>query len=243
MQKHFMVIMNTDTEPIYKFEHASFFQKSIYRDVNHDFYGVYSGDYGKIYVISKGFGREGTEIISELAINAVKSHFEKLSGSYSSVTAIKHSFQAASQAILTYSADRTFFKNYGACLSLILINHDGMFFGNVGDCKIALLRKGKLEYVTKYNNAYKDLSIVDNNEVLAKISKNPVFTEAIGVTCERPEIIADIEIEKNDCFLIATKGVFQRVTRLEIQNAFTMWDLSEGLETVRESAQNKKSYD
>ncbi|MCL1827602.1 MAG: protein phosphatase 2C family protein, partial [Candidatus Cloacimonetes bacterium] len=118
-----------------------------------------------------------------------------------------------------------------------------MFFGNVGDCKIALLRKGKLEYITKYNNAYKDLSVVDNNEVLAKISKNPVFTEAIGVTCERPEIIADIEIDKNDCFLIATKGVFQRVTRLEIQNAFTMWDLSEGLETVWESAQNKKSYD
>jgi len=235
--------MSIEFNAPFRFEHACFFQKSLYRNVNHDFYGVYTGKYGELYIISKGHGREGTEVISQMALNAVLNHFNKLDVTYITVTAIKHALQEASKVILSYTAERVWFKNYGASIAFVLINKDGVFFTNVGDSKIVLLRKGKLSYITKDNSVYKDLSLVDNNETLAKKSKNHVFFETIGVTYERPEIITEIEVEKNDCFLIATKGVFQRVTRQEILRAFQMNDLKEGLATIWESAQNKKSYD
>jgi hypothetical protein len=43
--------------------------------------------------------------------------------------------------------------------------------------------------------------------------------------------------------MIATKGVFQRVTRQEILRAFKMKNLNDGLTILWESAKNKKSYD
>ena len=235
--------MNANNETPSKYEHASFFQRCAYRNIAHDFYGVHFGVFGELYLICKGHGREGIEVISEMAYTTIKKHFDKLGETYIPVTEMKHALQDASKEILSYTAQRAWLKSYSVSVAFILVCSDGVFFANVGDCQILLLRKGKLTYLTKDNLLYKDLTMIDNNEELAIKGKNPVFNEAIGIVYERPEIIADVELQKNDCVLLATRGVFQRVTRMEILHAFQMKHLADGLSSIWESAQNKKSYD
>jgi len=225
------------------FEHASISSETKFHKVNQDFHGVYSGEFGEIFIVTRGIGNDGCEIISHLATITIKNLFEKLPAKYDSVLALKIAFQNATKEVLSHISKHQWLSNSGATVAMVLKNSQGVYLAHAGDCRIFLLRKNKITCLTKDHFSYKDISQLTNKDEEAKNIEIPVIYNTIGMTNVEPEIIEGTKLYKGDTIFITTKGVYQRATRHEMIKAFENCDLTTGMNRLWEFAKDKKAQE
>lgn len=235
MPKSIMVLNNIETE------YACFSENTRFHKINHDFHCIFEADFGKIYIVSRGIGQDGAEIISHLAVIAIKDFFEKLPGRYHSVVALKSAIKNATKEVLTYISTHQWLKNCGASVALLLMNNKGVFIAHAGDCRIYLLRANKVFLLTKDHFTYHKISETYSEK--EESYEIPVIYNTIGLTNVEPDIQADFQLYKDDFVFLTTKGVYQRVTRQEMIKAFVNKELTEGLNKLWEFAKNKKCFE
>ena len=211
-----------------KFDEQAFSASAKYQSANKDFYGVFTGQYGRLYIVSRGIGTEGAEIISDLVVIAIKTFFEKLPSQYDSSLAIIQAIQVATKEVLSYISSHKWLSNCGAAIAILLSNTTGTCLATAGDCRILLLRRNK---ITCLCPKIKENWAIDTDSLV----------NTIGLTQVDPEIVENVKLYRDDCVLLTTKGVYQRVTRQEIAKALNKKILSEGIKTLWDFAKNKKS--
>jgi len=225
------------------FEHVSISHETKFHKVNQDYHGVYSGDFGELYIVTRGIGKEGCEIISSLATLTIAELFEKLTNKYDSILALKIAFQNATKEVLTHISKHQWLTNSGATVALVLRNSEGVFLAHAGDCRIFLLRKNKITCLTKDHFSYKDITPISDKDESNKNLEIPVIYNTIGMTHVEPEIIEGTKFYKGDVIFITTKGVYQRVTRHEMIKAFEKNDLETGIFRLWDFAKDKKAQE
>jgi len=225
------------------FEYVGFSKETGFHKVNQDFYGFYSGAFGEIYIVARGIGKEGSEIISHLAIITIKEFFDKLPERYNSALSLEFAIQAATKEVLSYTSKHQWLSNSGATMALVLKNKQGIFIAHAGDCRIFLVRKNKILNLTQDHFTYKDISKLTSKEDGNNNIEVPVIFNTIGMAHVEPDIKGALKFYKNDCLLLVTKGVYNRVTRPEMVKAFANKDINDGIKKLWDLALNRKSQE
>jgi len=218
--------------------------------VNNDFYGVYSGEFGKLYIISRGIGLEGVDTLAHLAVMAIKDYFKNIQtdvystlGSVglnseteesdsleavniiNSIRNIKQAVLKATSEVLSYISRHDWLSNSGLSLALLLSNSEGVYLAHSGDCRILLIRDKTITNLTEDVFKYQDFGI------------------EIGLTHIEPEIQSNLQFFKNDILLMVTKGVYQRVTNPEMLQIFSGKELISSVKALWDYAKEKKSIE
>jgi len=223
-----------------KFVETSFSETTRFPKTTKDFYGIYIGVYGRLYIVARGIGADSSEIISQLAVIAIKEYFDKLPDRYSSEKALSTAFAKATQDVLSYIATHSWIANCNTSVALLLTNQEGVFIAHAGDCKVLLLRNKKVISLTSEHTSAPEMT---ENTIESEIPPLPVIPPIVGITNVEPEIVSKADIYLDDFILISTKGVYQRVTRPEIIQALSGNDLNASINMLWDVAKERKSQD
>lgn len=113
---------------------------------------------------------------------------------------IKKLFENANEWIYRLSRTHEDYLGMGTTLCSLLIHHEKIFFGNIGDSRIYCLRRKKLYQITDDHAA-----IVSQKGSQKK--KRKVLTQVIGSPKEIQPQIGMIDLEKEDLYLICSDGL------------------------------------
>lgn len=150
---------------------------------------------------------------------------------------IKKLFENANEWIYRLSRTHEDYLGMGTTLCSLLIHHEKIFFGNIGDSRIYCLRQKKLYQMTDDHAA-----IVAQKGAQKK--KRKVLTQVIGSPKEIKPQIGMVDLEKEDLFLICSDGLSDFVTHDYIQlilNSNTSLEKKASL--LIETAKNQGSND
>ena len=223
-----------------KYNEAVFSENTRYPHVNRDCSGVYSGRFGRLFIVARGIGGDGCEVISHLAVMSMKDFFEKLPEKYNSLAAVKQAFTIATKEVLSYTTEHTTLSTCCASVAILLINISGVYIAHAGDCRVMLIRDEKISNLTEDHFSVKEISEFINSKQSLKL---PIISNTIGLSKVEPEILEDVKFQKDDTVLIMSKGVYQRVARHEMLTSFDVKTLSEGMDNMWYFARNKRSND
>jgi serine/threonine protein phosphatase PrpC len=223
-----------------KYFEIAFTEEIAFQKVNRDFHGIYTGNFGKLYIVARGIGREGSEVISHLSVISIKNFFDKMPKKYNTQIALRQAFKVATKEVLSHITKHNWLSSCSASIGLILINSTGVYAAHAGDCRILLIHNRKVKCLTVDHFSVKEISGIIKHEGSLKV---PIISNTIGLSHVEPEIISDIKLVEGDILLILTKGVYQRVTRFQMLRAFSENKLESAVDTLWEQAKTKKSSD
>lgn len=208
--------------------------KGIRRSNNEDACFVLLPD--KVYVVADGVGGGNAgEIASRTAVNEIANYvvehpIAEMKNKYAIVNYLQDCVDKANEKI--FSMSNTYQENSGMATTLALVYVSGgkAFIANVGDSRVYLFRSGKLVQLTEdhtYVNTLVKAGILSAQEAAADERKN-VITKALGAYKTVEPDFFQVEILKDDIFIICTDGLYDEVDTGEIVMVLkTIWSMSE----------------
>ncbi len=190
------------------------------RKINEDYFGSYSGSFGKLILVCDGMGgHKGGEIASRLAVETISNYFKKLSSSYNISEEINKSLVAANTSIILKAAEDPELTDMGSTVVLVLIKNGLAYYTSLGDSRIYKIRDGAIQQITKDNSLVQqmvDSNIITEDEAKDHPKKN-VITKALGTNEElEPEIYEPIELQVSDKLILCSDGLTAHVDEEEI---------------------------
>lgn len=165
-----------------------------------------------LYVIADGMGgHSGGEIASNMAVQVVR---DVIASSYEREAGVKpqellvRAYESASESIYSKSVAEVHLKGMGTTLVTALIRGDKIYFANVGDSRVYLVRQSGFWQMTEdhslVNEQLKAGIIKSESEMI--YSKN-VITRSVGfekaIHCD----IIERSLTAGDQYLICTDGL------------------------------------
>lgn len=193
-----------------------------HRETNQDYYGMYSGDWGNLWVVCDGMGgHAGGEEASRLAVESVKHSFENSAPESDSerTDLIEASIDAAQKAVIDHSKANPQLLGMGTTLVMLYTAENKFWFANVGDSRIYLKRGKKVVQLSRDHSKVQQMldEGILSPEQAADYPKNQI-TRAIGADDYQPDITGPLELEPGDVFLLCTDGMHQYLeSEVELQ--------------------------
>ena len=190
------------------------------REVNEDYYGSFTGNFGELLIVCDGMGgHKGGETASRLAVESVKNHFENLGFEFDPSAEIRKALAEANRLIINTAQQDPSLSDMGSTIVLVLFKNSTAHCAHLGDSRIYLIKDGKIRQLTKDHSLVQQM--IDSNmitEVDAKVHpKKNVITKALGINAEiEPDILEPFELKENDKLILCTDGLTSYVTEQEI---------------------------
>ena len=189
-----------------------------------------------IYMVADGVGGGNAgEIasrttVSEMANYITKNPVENATNKYAIVNYFQDSIDQINKKI--FEMARRYEQNKGMATTLALLYAKGgmAYIGNVGDSRVYLYRDNELVQLTEdhtYVNTLVKAGILTEEQAECHNKKN-VITKAVGAdTTVEPDFF-QVEILKDDIFIICTDGLYDEVDKGEIIAVLkTIWSMSD----------------
>jgi PPM family protein phosphatase len=166
---------------------------------------------GRLVVVADGMGGyEGGQIASGLAVEAVRSAF--LNGSAETpMEALVAGYESAHAAIHDFVLDHPELRGMGTTCTAAVLRNGDLVYGQVGDSRLYLLRKGAIARLThdqSYVQQMIDDGILTPEDAKTHPNRN-VLTSALGsesaVKADFAE--APIPLQPGDTLLLCTDGL------------------------------------
>ena len=190
----------------------------------------------KVYVVADGVGGGNAgEIASRTAVNEIANYvvdnpMSALNNKYAVVNYLQDCIDKANEKI--FDMANTYQENSGMATTLSLVHvRDGKaFIANVGDSRVYLYRGGQLAQLTEdhtYVNTLVKAGILTAQEAAVDERKN-VIVKALGADKTVEPDFFQVEILKDDIFIICTDGLYDEVDKGEIIAVLkTIWSMSD----------------
>ncbi len=208
--------------------------KGVKRSNNEDACFVLLPD--KVYVVADGVGGGNAgEIASRTAVNEIAKYvienpINKMNNKYAIVNYLQDCLDKTNEKI--YDMANTYEENSGMATTIVIVySADGKaYITNVGDSRVYLFRKNQLVQLTEdhtYVNTLLKAGVISKEEADLDDRKN-VITKALGADATVEPDFFQVEIIKDDIFVICTDGLYDEVESSEIaqilQNETSMSD-------------------
>ncbi len=149
---------------------------------------------------------------------------------------IKRIIHEANRDIYSYSKERGFEGEMGTTAVIGLIkNGEKLYYLNIGDSRLYLLRDGKLKKLTNDHTLVelqRKKGIISEKEAKESNLKN-VLTKAVGIRREvEPELYKPLELREDDIILLCSDGLYNMVHEKNIRRVLLNRKL-----TVKERAE------
>lgn len=178
----------------------------------------------KVYVVADGVGGGNAgEIASRTAVNEIANYVVKhpisnMTNKYAVVNYLQSCLDEANSKI--FKMANTYEENTGMATTAVIVYaaYGKAFITNVGDSRVYLYRSGQLVQLTEdhtYVNTLVKAGILSREEAEADKRKN-VITKALGAEPTVEPDFFQVEIMKDDIFLICTDGLYDEVDAPEM---------------------------
>ncbi len=149
---------------------------------------------------------------------------------------IKRIIHEANRDIYSYSKERGFEGQMGTTAVIGLIkNGEKLYYLNIGDSRLYLLRDGKLKKLTNDHTLVelqRKKGVISEKEAKESNLKN-VLTKAVGIRREvEPELYKPLELREDDIILLCSDGLYNMVHEKNIRRVLLNRKL-----TVKERAE------
>lgn len=178
----------------------------------------------KVYVVADGVGGGNAgEIasrtaVSEIANYVVEHPIGNMTNKYAIVNYLQSCLDGANSKIFRMA--NTYKENTGMATTAVIVYaaFGKVFITNVGDSRVYLYRGGQLVQLTEdhtYVNTLVKAGILSKEEAEVDERKN-VITKALGAEPTVEPDFFQVEIMKDDIFIICTDGLYDEVENPEI---------------------------
>jgi protein phosphatase len=201
------------------------------REVNEDYFGVFSGDFGNIIVVCDGMGgHKGGELASRISVEAIKSHFEFLAPDFVPQSELISALTKADQAILKKAKEEPELIEMGSTAAVLLLKDGMVYTANIGDSRIYLIRNNQICQLTKDHSLVQQM--LDANMISSEAAKNHpqrnVITRSLGAFgFSEPDIEDPFPSQVNDIYVICSDGLNTHVEDNEILNTVELFSPQE----------------
>lgn len=165
-------------------------------------------------------GAASGEVASSLAANKVleylKEHYNDTNNLNNLIMAVKY----ANRCVYEKNKQDKVYKDMGTTISLLYKQKDEAYVVNIGDSRIYLVKKDKMEMITEddtYVNALLKDKIITEEEAKNHPKKH-MLLKALGVTRSIAVETKKIENVSSKCFLFCTDGLTNMLDDNEIFN-------------------------
>lgn len=178
----------------------------------------------KVYVVADGVGGGNAgEIASRTAVNEIANYvvehpIANTTNKYAVVNYLQNCLDEANSKIFRMA--NTYEENTGMATTAVIVYaaFGKVFITNVGDSRVYLYRGGQLVQLTEdhtYVNTLVKAGILSKEQAEVDERKN-VITKALGAEPTVEPDFFQVEIMKDDIFLICTDGLYDEVENPEI---------------------------
>lgn len=183
--------------------------------------------HNRYMIIADGMGGHNAgEVASSICVNIISDYLNcNLSESNSNTQIeeiIKKAVSIANDVIQTKSKEISDLQGMGTTVTVVIFHKNLIFFSNIGDSRLYLIRNSKITQLTE------DDSVVSRLLMLGEISKEQavnhplkhLITKAIGTSENIHSEVESISFNQDDFYLMCTDGLTDLVSDKEIENIF-----------------------
>ncbi|MFA5783500.1 MAG: Stp1/IreP family PP2C-type Ser/Thr phosphatase [Phycisphaerae bacterium] len=180
-----------------------------------------------LFIVSDGMGghaggAQASQIVIESLPVILGDRLEKIkSKSSSSIRReIKRSIVELNKKVLAEGANGNGHRNMGATLVMAMINDGRWYIANVGDSRAYLLRRGKLQQLTKDHTFVNELvqaGYIEPTQASEHPDRN-VITQCVGFDENIKPMVRSMAIKKGDKILLCSDGLTTVTTDEEISD-------------------------
>ena len=178
----------------------------------------------KVYVVADGVGGGNAgEIASRTAVNEIANYVVEhpiadMTNKYAIVNYLQNCLDEANSKIFRMA--NTYEENTGMATTAVIVYaaFGKVFITNVGDSRVYLYRNGQLVQLTEdhtYVNTLVKAGILSKEQAEVDERKN-VITKALGAESTVEPDFFQVDIMKDDIFIICTDGLYDEVENPEI---------------------------
>jgi len=217
------------------------------RKANEDNYGDAQSPNGHVFVVCDGMGGHvGGAKASSIAVTSILEYFHK--EKYSNlIQAIDRSLSFANEQIFASALSDPELKGMGTTAVILVISGEDCFIGHVGDSRIYIKSKGKLNRITKDDSFVQtlvDSGVISDEEAEFHPKKNQIL-KALGIAssiegtvCQSP-----IKVAAGDVFLMCSDGLNGLVKDTGLEMMLQAENIQKSGEDLIRAAKDAGGYD
>ena len=201
---------------------------------NEDSFCVVSKEHRHLFAVADGLGgHRGGSIASEMAIDTVKSEFEKWNGK-SGDRFVTKTIQRANQEVFSTAQSHPELFSMQTTVTLVALENDSLSIGHVGDCRLYRVRNGKVTVLTKDHSQAAELLRMHliSAEASQQHPGRHQLTRSVGSS---PFLRVDLVKEKTkhgDSFILCSDGLWSEVSDKDVTKALSEKDIENSLEEL-----------
>lgn len=174
----------------------------------------------KVYVVCDGVGGGNAgEIASRTAVNEIANYIvandlDKAESKYAIVNYFQGALDSANRVIFEKAKQFEENKGMATTAALLYVKDAHVYIANVGDSRVYLLRNKNITQLTEdhtYVNTLLKAGIISEEQALRDRRKN-VITRALGADKTVDPDFFQLDIKKDDVFIICTDGLYDEVS-------------------------------
>jgi len=219
------------------------------RAVNEDYFGYYRiGDIDLLMIADGMGGHRGGKVASKIAVDTVREYFEAHAKDNMPVESlIDESLSTANRMIRDYANANLELYGMGATAILLVVKGDTAYFRHLGDCRLYLIRDGKIKRLTKDHTLVQkmlDDGIITYAESLMHPERN-IVNKALGgrFYLEYDEPVGTLKLINQDRLLMCSDGLFDSMSDEEILEIAKEGDVQRCVSSLIDEANRRGGND
>jgi protein phosphatase len=219
------------------------------RAVNEDYFGCYRiGDIDLLMIADGMGGHRGGKVASKIAVDTVREYFEAHAKDNMPVESlIDESLSTANRMIRDYASANLELYGMGATAILLVVKGDTAYFRHLGDCRLYLIRDGKIKRLTKDHTLVQkmlDDGIITYAESLMHPERN-IVNKALGgrFYLEYDEPVGTLKLINQDRLLMCSDGLFDSMSDEEILEIAKEGDVQRCVSSLIDEANRRGGND
>jgi protein phosphatase len=219
------------------------------RAVNEDYFGYYRiGDIDLLMIADGMGGHRGGKVASKIAVDTVREYFEAHAKDNMPVESlIDDSLSTANRMIRDYASANLELYGMGATAILLVVKGDTAYFRHLGDCRLYLIRDGKIKRLTKDHTLVQkmlDDGIITYAESLMHPERN-IVNKALGgrFYLEYDEPVGTLKLINQDRLLMCSDGLFDSMSDEEILEIAKEGDVQRCVSSLIDEANRRGGND
>lgn len=168
------------------------------RDENQDYFGAYEGTpHGDLWIVCDGMGGvAGGRVASTVAVEQIRKEMTS-NHQVDAPTALRDAIAKANAAVYERSQQECGLRGMGTTVVALIISDGKATIAHVGDSRAYLLRRGKIQQLTKDHTLVEEL--VDSGSISKEEGRDHpqghVITRSVGI---RGDVDVEIDIENSE---------------------------------------------
>ncbi|NLN84788.1 MAG: Stp1/IreP family PP2C-type Ser/Thr phosphatase [Candidatus Cloacimonetes bacterium] len=189
------------------------------RESNQDYYGKFSGDFGELLVVCDGMGGySGGEIASQVAVETIASHFQKLGTDFQENDELHQALNLAQQNIAAHAQQNPDMSEMGTTAVILLIRGERYWIAWIGDSRIYLRRGGQIKLITRDHSWVQEMvdhGIISEVDAHNHPRKN-IITRSLSAKPHPADVKGPFPLYRDDVFLLCSDGLTDYLTPREL---------------------------